>query len=66
MRLKEIREGKFITQRELAAKSGVGLATIVRLERSQQSPRISTTRRLAVALGVEPQELVADASGAAR
>ena len=64
MRLKEIREKKFITQRELAAKSGVGLTTIARLELSRQRPRISTARKLAVALGIEPGELVADENSA--
>ena len=64
MRLKEIRERKFITQRELAAKAGVGLSTIVRLELSRQKPRISTARKLAVALGVKPGELVAEETGA--
>jgi len=64
MRLKEIRQRKFVTQRELAAKSGVGLTTIVRLELSRQKPRISTARKLAAALGVEPGELVADENGA--
>ena len=38
MRLKEIREKSFVTQQELAAKSGVGLTTIVRLELSSREP----------------------------
>jgi transcriptional regulator with XRE-family HTH domain len=58
MRLKEIRESKFVTQRELAAKSGVGLSTIVRLEQSKQIPRFSTVRKLAAALEVDPKELM--------
>ena len=60
MRLKEIREKRFITQRELAQRSGVGLSTIVRLELSRQKPRISTARKLAAALEVGPGELFAD------
>jgi transcriptional regulator with XRE-family HTH domain len=34
------------------------LATIVRVERNQVEPRGSTIRKLAEALGVEPEELV--------
>ena len=47
-----------MTQRELAAVSGVSLATIVRLEQGRQPPRISTVRKLANALEVEPAELI--------
>ena len=62
--MKEMREGKFITQRELAAKAGVGLSTIVPFELSRQKPRISTARQLAAALGVKPGELVAEETDA--
>jgi transcriptional regulator with XRE-family HTH domain len=58
LRLKEVRESQFITQRELAAKANVGVATIVRLEKGQQKPTFQTLKRLAVALGVDPSELV--------
>ncbi len=57
MRLRELRLMKFMTQRELAALSGVSLATIVRLEQGRQPPRISTVRKLAKVLEVEPGEL---------
>ena len=57
-RLKEIRESQFLTQRELAAKAGVGIATIVRLEKGQQTPTFRTIKRLAAALGISPSELV--------
>jgi len=58
IRLRELRLVKFITQRELAVLSGVSLATIVRLEQGRQPPRISTVRKLASVLGVEPAELI--------
>ena len=58
IRLRELRETKFITQVELAQRSGVSETTIVRLEAGQHEPRISTIRKLAEALGVEPAELV--------
>ena len=57
IRLRELRLVKYITQRELAALSGVSLATIVRLVQGRQPPRISTVRKLAKVLEVEPGEL---------
>ena len=58
IRLKELRESKFLTQRELAAKAGVGEATVVRIERGQQTPTFRTIKRLAAALDLDPSELV--------
>lgn len=55
--LKEIREAQFMTQRELAEKSGVGVATIARVEKSKHQPTFRTIKRLAAALGVDPSEL---------
>lgn len=55
--LKEIREAQFMTQRELAEKSGVGVATIARMEKSKHQPTFRTIKRLAAALGVDPSEL---------
>jgi transcriptional regulator with XRE-family HTH domain len=56
--LKELRESKFLTQRELAEKSGVGVATIARIEKSKHQPTFRTIKRLSAALGVDPSELV--------
>jgi transcriptional regulator with XRE-family HTH domain len=50
------RQRKALSQRDLARLSGVGVATIVRIEHSQPA-RPSTVRRLAEALGVTPEEL---------
>ena len=41
-----------LTQRDLAARTGVGLATIRRVEQAAMEPRMGTTRKLAAALGV--------------
>ena len=57
-RLRDLRKRKLLTQEQLAARSGVGIATIVRVERNQVEPRGSTIRKLAEALSVEPEELV--------
>ncbi len=46
-----------MTQRELAEKSGVGVATIARIEKTKHQPTFRTIKRLAVALGVDPSEL---------
>jgi transcriptional regulator with XRE-family HTH domain len=57
-RLRDLRKRKLLTQEQLADRSGVGIATIVRVERNQVEPRGSTMRKLAEALNVEPEELV--------
>ena len=57
IRLREIRESQFLTQRELATKASVGVATIVRVEKGQQTPTFQTIKRLANALQVDPSEL---------
>ena len=58
IRLREVRESKLLTQVELAKLARLSEATIVRIEAAQHEPRISTIRKLAAALGVEPGELV--------
>ena len=55
--LKELRESQFLTQSELAEKSSVGIATIVRIEKGKHRPTFRTIKRLAAALGVEPSVL---------
>jgi transcriptional regulator with XRE-family HTH domain len=54
--LKRLRERAFLTQAELAKKSGVAEVTIARAE-IRHSVRLSTARRLADALDVPPVEL---------
>ena len=55
--LKELRESQFLTQRELAERSDVGVATIARIEKGKCRPTFRTIKRLAAALGVAPSEL---------
>ena len=57
-RLRDLRKRKLLTQEQLADRSGLGIATIVRVERNQVERRGSTIRKLAEALNVEPEELV--------
>ena len=58
IKLREWRLRKVMTQEELAKLSGVTEATISRLESGQHEARISTVRKLAAALGIEPHALV--------
>jgi transcriptional regulator with XRE-family HTH domain len=55
--LKQIREAQFLTQAELAERSGVSRPTIARIEQDGGA-RFVTIRKLAEALGVTPNELV--------
>ena len=57
-RLREVRQGLFLSLRALGTKAGVNYVTISRLEANKQRATFATIRRLAEALGVEPGELV--------
>ncbi len=48
-----------LTQDELGKKAGLSGYTISRIESDQVAPRVSTIRKIAGALGVEPEELAA-------
>lgn len=52
------RIARALTQRQLAERAGISHATLVNIERNQVDPHVSTIRRLADALGVEPRELL--------
>ena len=56
-RLKEIRINSKITQRKLADFSGVSHPTICNIERGKRKPQVSTIRKLAKAMGVEPNSI---------
>ncbi len=56
--LKRLRVLKALTQAELAQKAGFTPAAVARIERNEAEPRMTTLRKLAEALGVEPHELV--------
>ncbi len=56
-RLRELRTRQLLTQEELAEKAGIHPLTVVGIEGNRQEPHFRTIRRLAQALGVEPQEL---------
>jgi transcriptional regulator with XRE-family HTH domain len=62
-KLKELRRRRVLTMEELAEKAGVGRNTIWRLEHGVMGAQPRTIRKLARALGVEPEELVKTAGG---
>ena len=57
-KLRELRRRRVLTLRELEEESGVSYNTIWRIENGYREARPSTIRKLAAALGVEPQELL--------
>jgi transcriptional regulator with XRE-family HTH domain len=57
-KLKELRQRRVLTLRELEEESGVSYNTIWRLENGHTDARPSTIRKLAAALSVEPEELI--------
>ncbi|MDP8953309.1 MAG: helix-turn-helix domain-containing protein [Actinomycetota bacterium] len=61
-RLREARRRAMLSQEELARESGVGVATIIRIERDQlrREPHFSTLRKLAKPLDIEAAELLED------
>ena len=59
-KVRKTRKRRMLTQQNLSEKSGVGVTTIVRIERNQVEPHSRTIRKLAAALNVEPSELLED------
>jgi predicted transcriptional regulator len=57
-RLKELRRRRVLSMRELEELSGVSHNTIWRIESGRQGAHPRTIRKLAEALGVEPEELL--------
>lgn len=57
-KLRELRKRSLLTQEQLAQKSGVGVTTIVRIERNQVEPHTGTIRKLAAALEIKPRDLL--------
>jgi len=57
-RLKELRVEQALTLRALGERSGIGYDSINKLELGRRPAHASTIRKLADALGVEPNELM--------
>ncbi|MBN2186404.1 MAG: helix-turn-helix transcriptional regulator [Dehalococcoidia bacterium] len=56
--VRRLRELRALSQRELAARAGLSVTTVNRIELGQRKPMPKTVRKLAGALGVSPQELL--------
>jgi transcriptional regulator with XRE-family HTH domain len=60
-KLKTARRQALLTQRELANKAGVGITTVVRIEKNHiPEPRVATLRKLGRALEMDPRHLLGD------
>ena len=57
-KLRDLRHRRVLSMEELAEKADVGRNTIWRLEHGVMGAQPRTIRKLAKALGVEPEELV--------
>lgn len=57
--VRRLRELRALSQRELAARAGLSVTTVNRIEIGQRKPMPKAVRKLAGALGVSPQELLA-------
>ena len=58
--LKQKRIRRALTQEDLAQRAGLTTASVARIERNETEPRMSTLRKLAKALDIDPAELVGD------
>jgi len=56
--VRRLRELRALSQRELAARAGLSVTTVNRIEIGQRKPMPKTVRKLAGALDVSPQELL--------
>ena len=59
-RLKTLRIRRALTQQELADRAGVSSNALNRIELNKAEPHMSTLRKLAKALDVDPTELLGD------
>jgi transcriptional regulator with XRE-family HTH domain len=57
-RLRRLRRERALSQRDLTRMTGIAFDTISRLETGKQRAQPRTIRKLADALGVEPNELM--------
>jgi transcriptional regulator with XRE-family HTH domain len=57
-KLRELRQKRVLTLQELGERAGVAYNTVWRLENGKTGAQPRTVRKLAKALGVEPEELV--------
>jgi transcriptional regulator with XRE-family HTH domain len=59
-RLKNLRIRRALTQQELAERAGISSNALNRIELNKAEPHMSTLRKLAKALDVDPTELIGE------
>jgi transcriptional regulator with XRE-family HTH domain len=59
-RLKDLRIRRALTQRELADRAGISSNALNKIELNKAEPHMSTLRKLAQALNVDPAELIGE------
>ena len=59
-RLKNLRIRRALTQQELAERASISTNALNRIELNKAEPHMSTLRKLAKALNVDPTELLGD------
>ena len=59
-KLRQLREARFLSHRDLAREAGVSPTTVLNLEAGRVEAQRRTVRKLAQALEVDPAELVRD------
>ena len=64
--LRQLREGRGMTQEDLAFEAGVGRVSIAQMETGRRLPSLPTVVRLAAGLGVTAAELVGRVEAAGR
>ena len=60
--LKELRLNHGLSQRELGERLGVSQQTVAQYERAEDPPKMKTIKRLADAMGMDSQEILAFAA----
>jgi transcriptional regulator with XRE-family HTH domain len=61
LNVNRLRNARGMTQEELAAAAGMKQPRIAEIERGDANPKLETLTRLAIALGVEPWQLLVPA-----
>jgi transcriptional regulator with XRE-family HTH domain len=56
--VRKFRIKRFMSQAELSKVAGISPAHLGRIERNEHDPHLSTIKKIAEALGVDPSELV--------
>ena len=57
MNIRRLREARGLTQEQLAGEAGIAMRHLGRIERGEVSPTVEMLGKLAVALGITPEQL---------